>query len=132
MPFAVAESLKARGLDPVLFGLKGICDPAAGGPITNTPLQAFVLLNDVTYVEAARVFAGRVMKEGGKNWDERMAWAYRRALAREPNDQEKGVLLMAAPQHNVVECNAPTNGLFTSALRSSKDLTRFKDVSLFG
>ena len=29
MPFAVAQSLKARGLDPVLFGLKGVCDPAA-------------------------------------------------------------------------------------------------------
>ncbi len=29
MPFAVAESLKARGLDPVLFALKGACDPAA-------------------------------------------------------------------------------------------------------
>jgi UDP-2,3-diacylglucosamine hydrolase len=28
MPFAVAESLKARGLDPVLFALKGVCDPA--------------------------------------------------------------------------------------------------------
>src|ERR1700744_248452 len=29
MPFAVAESLKARGLDPVLFALKGVCDRAA-------------------------------------------------------------------------------------------------------
>ena len=29
MPFAVAESLKARGLDPVLFALRGVCDPAA-------------------------------------------------------------------------------------------------------
>jgi DUF1009 family protein len=29
MPFAVAESLKARGLDPVLFALKGACDPTA-------------------------------------------------------------------------------------------------------
>jgi UDP-2,3-diacylglucosamine hydrolase len=28
MPFAVAESLKARGLDPILFALKGACDPA--------------------------------------------------------------------------------------------------------
>jgi UDP-2,3-diacylglucosamine hydrolase len=27
MPFAVADSLKARGLDPVLFALKGVCDP---------------------------------------------------------------------------------------------------------
>lgn len=29
MPFAVADSLKARGLDPVLFALKGACDPAS-------------------------------------------------------------------------------------------------------
>ena len=29
MPFAVADSLKSRGLDPVLFALKGVCDPAA-------------------------------------------------------------------------------------------------------
>jgi DUF1009 family protein len=29
MPFAVAESLKARGLDPILFALKGVCDPEA-------------------------------------------------------------------------------------------------------
>ena len=29
MPFAVADSLKARGFDPVLFALKGVCDPAA-------------------------------------------------------------------------------------------------------
>jgi UDP-2,3-diacylglucosamine hydrolase len=29
MPFAVADALKARGLDPVLFALKGVCDPAA-------------------------------------------------------------------------------------------------------
>jgi UDP-2,3-diacylglucosamine hydrolase len=29
MPFAVADSLRARGLDPVLFALKGVCDPTA-------------------------------------------------------------------------------------------------------
>jgi DUF1009 family protein len=29
MPFAVAESLKARGLDPILFAIKGVCDPEA-------------------------------------------------------------------------------------------------------
>jgi UDP-2,3-diacylglucosamine hydrolase len=27
LPFAVAESAKARGLDPVIFALKGVCDP---------------------------------------------------------------------------------------------------------
>lgn len=29
MPFAVAESLKARGLEPVIFALKGVCDAKA-------------------------------------------------------------------------------------------------------
>src|SRR5579871_2832827 len=29
MPFAVAEALRARGLDPILFALKGVCDPEA-------------------------------------------------------------------------------------------------------
>jgi len=29
MPFAVADSLAARGIDPVLFALKGVCDPVA-------------------------------------------------------------------------------------------------------
>ncbi|WP_291684856.1 UDP-2,3-diacylglucosamine diphosphatase LpxI [Bradyrhizobium sp.] len=29
MPFAVADSLAARGIDPVMFALKGACDPVA-------------------------------------------------------------------------------------------------------
>ena len=45
--------------------------------VTNTPLQALDLMNDVAYVEAARVFAQRVMKEGGTTPPERIAFAFR-------------------------------------------------------
>lgn len=56
--------------------------------VSNTPLQALVLLNDSTYVEAARVFATRILREGGTTFDARVRWAYERALARAPEAGE--------------------------------------------
>jgi hypothetical protein len=61
-------------------------------PQTNTPLQALVLLNDPTYVEAARKLAERMMTEGGTNSDERIAFAFRLATARGPSIEEAKVL----------------------------------------
>jgi hypothetical protein len=60
--------------------------------LTNTPLQALDLMNDVTYVEAARVFAERVMKEGGASPSARIAYAFRMATARAPKRAEAAVL----------------------------------------
>ena len=60
--------------------------------LTNTPLQALDLMNDVTFVEAARVFAERVMKEGGTSPSERIAYAFRMATARAPKRAEAAVL----------------------------------------
>ena len=54
---------------------------------TNTPLQALVLLNDPTYVEAARVFAHNAMQQEG-SFEKRLQWAFRRALAREADPGE--------------------------------------------
>lgn len=59
---------------------------------TNTPLQALVLLNDPTYVEAARKLAERMMTEGGATPEERIAFAFRLATARRPTDAERAVL----------------------------------------
>ncbi|MCA9025645.1 MAG: DUF1553 domain-containing protein [Planctomycetaceae bacterium] len=51
---------------------------------SNTPLQALTLLNDPTFVEAARVLAARIMREGGEHADDQINWAYRAAVSRSP------------------------------------------------
>ncbi len=61
-------------------------------PRSNTPLQALVLLNDPTYVEAARAFARRIAVEGGSDTQSRLRWAYRQTLSREPNERELSLL----------------------------------------
>src|SRR5213078_2768980 len=60
--------------------------------VTNTPLQALVLMNDPTYVEAARALAVRAAREGGKDATSRLRYAFRLATARWPSAQEAGVL----------------------------------------
>lgn len=59
---------------------------------TNTPLQALVLMNDPTYVEASRKLAERMMLEGGSTPEERIQFAFRLATARRPTDVEIQVL----------------------------------------
>src|SRR5262249_31631938 len=54
---------------------------------TNTPLQALVLLNDPTYVEASRKLAERMMREA-KTTEERIAYAFGLATARTPTEGE--------------------------------------------
>lgn len=60
---------------------------------SNTPLQALVLLNDPSYVEAARVFAANMLAHGGDNATARVRWAFRRALGRGPSGDEIKVVL---------------------------------------
>jgi hypothetical protein len=54
---------------------------------TNTPLQALSLMNDVTYLEAARKMAERMMQEGGDTTASRIAYGFELATARSPNRQ---------------------------------------------
>ncbi|MCA9178541.1 MAG: PSD1 domain-containing protein [Planctomycetales bacterium] len=55
---------------------------------TNTPLQALVLLNDVQFVESARRFAERVVRQGGDSVEQRAEFAFRTMLARRPSESE--------------------------------------------
>jgi hypothetical protein len=59
---------------------------------TNTPLQALVLMNDPTYVEAARKLAERALAQGGLTADDRIAFAFRLVTARKPKAEEVSVL----------------------------------------
>ena len=55
---------------------------------TNTPLQALVLMNDPTYVEASRALARQMVREGGPDTASRIRVGYQRAVARTPSEPE--------------------------------------------
>jgi hypothetical protein len=76
-------------------------ESAVDRPRSNTPLQALALLNDPTYVEASKVFAARIVREGGSKEPERLRYAYRRALQRDPTTAESDLLLELYRRHLV-------------------------------
>ncbi|MGK0239447.1 MAG: hypothetical protein ACI92G_002924 [Candidatus Pelagisphaera sp.] len=59
---------------------------------SNTPNAALALLNDPTFVEAARVLAERIIKEGGSSIDDRLDFAYQVVLTRSPDEDERVIL----------------------------------------
>jgi len=60
--------------------------------VTNTPLQALALMNDPTYVEAARALAQRMIREGGPDPVKRIRYGFRLATTRNPQPKEVQVL----------------------------------------
>ena len=59
---------------------------------TNTPLQALNLMNDVTYLEASRKLAERMMLEGGPDAGARIGYGFKLLLARAPSGREMEIL----------------------------------------
>ena len=60
---------------------------------SNTPLQALTTLNEPLFLEAARALAAKTLAEGGKSDGQRLNFAVRRCLSREPNEREASTLL---------------------------------------
>jgi hypothetical protein len=71
----------------------------ADRPRSNTPLQSLVLLNDPSYVEAARAFAEAILRNGGSTTRDRLNFAFRRAVSRPASDQEAAVLEQLLNNH---------------------------------
>ncbi|NQZ57071.1 MAG: DUF1553 domain-containing protein [Lentisphaeraceae bacterium] len=61
--------------------------------VSNTPLQALTLLNDPTFVEAAKALAERILLEAGKNNDDKLQWLFVNTLGRSINSHEKTALM---------------------------------------
>ena len=66
---------------------------------TNTPLQALNLMNDVTFLESARMIGQRMIAEGGATADARLAYGFRLVTGRTPSDRERQVLADSLRYH---------------------------------
>jgi hypothetical protein len=66
---------------------------------SNIPQQALVLLNDPTYVEAARSLALRTVREAKGKTDARLTWMWRQALGRNPLPSEVATLRQLLEKH---------------------------------
>ncbi len=97
---------------------------------TNTPLQALVLLNDPTFVEAARGLAERTMLEGGESPEEKIAHAFRRATSRPPELAETKILLAAFERYRDSFRRNPEAARKVLAVGESKPSTRLDHVDL--
>ena len=78
---------------------------------TNTPLQAFVLLHDPQFVEAARHLAQRMMLDGGDNFTSRLQFGFTRMLARNPSDAEMAVFQKIYDSRLAMYQQEPNKGL---------------------
>jgi len=59
---------------------------------TNTPLQALVLMNDTQFVEASKMLAERMQREGGSSLEDQIAHGFRLAISRHPKEEETSIL----------------------------------------
>jgi hypothetical protein len=98
---------------------------------TNTPLQALVLMNDKQFVEAARFFAERTMREGGTSPDERLAYAFRLATARQAKPDELAVLTRVFQKHlDDYKANPDAAKKFVDVGEKKSDLAKLDPAEL--
>ncbi|MEZ6044350.1 MAG: DUF1553 domain-containing protein [Planctomycetaceae bacterium] len=76
---------------------------------TNTPLQALNLLNDIQFVEAARKFAERILREGGETTTDKVNFGYRWATSHVADEQELAILSELYEQNLEEFTNDPTS-----------------------
>jgi hypothetical protein len=68
-------------------------------PISNTPSAALVLLNDPSFVEAARSLAMRTLTESASTDQDRIQWAWRTVAGRQAKSEEVSLLQTLLDKH---------------------------------
>jgi len=94
---------------------------------SNTPLQSLVLLNDPSYVEAARAFAELILRNGGSAPRDRLNFAFRRAVSRDMKPAEAEVLERLLQTHldeYKLDANAANELLTVGAKPTPTDLDK--------
>ena len=85
--------------------------------MSNTPMQALALLNDPSYVEAAKAFANRIVTEGGDTTESKLRWAMRQGILREPAQEEIKILTDIYTKHVADGGEDPEHSAWTSVAR---------------
>lgn len=67
--------------------------------LTTTPLQALTLMNNITFVEAARHLAERVIGQQSTSPEQRLTAAFRIVIGRVPSSKELSILLADLQQY---------------------------------
>jgi len=95
---------------------------------TNTPLQALTLMNDVTFLEAARALAQRVLIQGGPTPQARLGLAFRLATARMPKPNEEEIL-QSNLQHELEEYRKDPKAAVKLLMQGEAPINEKLDVS---
>ncbi|MGE3819938.1 MAG: PSD1 and planctomycete cytochrome C domain-containing protein [Isosphaeraceae bacterium] len=99
-------------------------------PVSNTPQAALALLNDPSYVEAARALAGRALLEGGTDDDQRLRWLFRTVLSRVPGDEERTILRSLLKRHREEFAADPAAALAILDVGLTEPDTRLEPAAL--
>jgi hypothetical protein len=91
--------------------------------VTTTPLQALTLVNNDLVFQWSQALAGRVIREAGVDESARIDRLYQILFARSPDDFERQVLKKFLDEHEKLIASRATDGKFSIAVPTGKDLT---------
>ncbi len=99
---------------------------------SNTPLQALNLMNDQTFLEAARGLAGRMVSETGPGVTERIVYGFRLCLGRRPSEadlEDLTALYRDQLEHLSDSAPGPANSHSLSGVSDSRSLAAWTSVA---